>query len=208
MNKSILSTDKIQIDLYKILKSEKRHTFGICMLYMWIFLGLSIASCLIGAVLNSFWVGLLLFLATFIVTAINVFRRTSRFAFLKKQIGNEEFFISTEVLIDIGETEEYVPHPAWVAIDRDEPRESLMHTHSQKRKVDLLNFPSGSWPIPESLYEWSRENKMSYADIRDTSEVGDEFYVVIYNKSKKIGCAYNKKFFNLIEHPKHDDKPE
>ena len=78
----------------------------------------------------------------------------------------------------------------------------------------FLKFEEGEWFLPEGyLYNWSESHKMLYSDFFREGQYcehneGDEFYVVTYNKSKKIGCAYNKKFFNLIERPRHDEKPE
>ena len=85
----------------------------------------------------------------------------------------------------------------------------VSYTEHCTDKYYLLEFDSGKWLIPgDFLYNWSSEGKMSIDNIKFTSEKGDEFYIVTYGKSKKIGCAYNKKFFTLIERPRHDEKPK
>ena len=198
MNKSLLSTDKIQVDLKRILNLQFRHNLGI-ILYNFLALGGALLLFVIVSQASQiwYWITFSIFIAMLVWWCLSALFKVISHVRLNSQIDKGDFSVTTEALINVDEGEEEVPKT-----------QITPHAKPSRRKVSILKFPSGTWFIPESLYEWSRENKMSYADIRDTSEVGDEFYVVIYNKSKKIGCAYNKKFFNLIEHSKHDDKPE
>ena len=73
----------------------------------------------------------------------------------------------------------------------------------------FMYFDLGRWLIPgKRLYDWSDESRMEINSIRFSTEVGDEFYIVTYGKSKKIGYVYNKKLFEFDERPRHDEKPE
>ena len=49
---------------------------------------------------------------------------------------------------------------------------------------------------------------MDIKALRLSTEKDDEFYIVTYGKSKKIGYVYNKNLFELDDHLIHDEKPE
>ena len=62
----------------------------------------------------------------------------------------------------------------------------------------VFYFNSGEW-IPREcsgkFYKWSNNYYMSLGGIYNTSLEGDEFYIVERGLDGKIGCIYNKKFF-------------
>ena len=206
MGKSFLFNDKIQIDLMKIAKYELKASVGKFAMFLVYSVGVWL---LLGWIFDAFGIAALVFFLPIGYIAY----KCVKYVCIQRAIAQAEFSISTESLIDEGLKKEFTPKlmPRYVrhgALKSEYKQATSKTGIFTFRDVAVLNFPSGSWPIPESLYEWSGENKMIYGDIVDTSEPGDEFYVVTYNKSKKIGCAYNKKFFNLIERPRHDEKPE
>ena len=198
MNKSLLSVDKIQVDLKRILNLQFKHNWGI-ILHNFSALGGALLTFVIVSQASQmwYWITFSIFIAMLVWWCLSTLFKIISYVSLNSQIEKGNFSVTTEKLINVDVEAEYTPITHISKMSK-----------SDYRGVCVLKFLVGTWFIPESLYEWSGENTMSYADIRDTSEVGDEFYVVTYNKSKKIGCAYNKKFFHLAEHPKHEEKNE
>lgn len=206
MKKSYVSKDQIQADFMNIEKYEFKDSIGRFSMFLIYSVG---AWLLIGWISEAFAIAAAIFLLPIAYFGYKLLV----YVLKMREIAQAEFTVLNEVLSKVGSEKEFTPKlmPRYVrhgALKSEYKQATSPTGIFTFRTVSVLKFPAGTWFIPESLYEWSRENKMSYADIRDTSEVGDEFYVVVYNKSKKIGCAYNKKFFNLIERPRHDEKPE
>ena len=70
-------------------------------------------------------------------------------------------------------------------------------TFYKGRYVSCLEFGcNGSWELEGSYYTWSKLYRMSDSGICNTSLVGDEFYLVLYNKNEKILIGYNSRFFD------------
>ncbi len=64
----------------------------------------------------------------------------------------------------------------------------------------IMYFSHGSWCVlDDTYYRWSKEFNLSKEGIKNTSIVGDEFYIATCRGASEIGCAYNKKFFELDE---------
>ena len=83
------------------------------------------------------------------------------------------------------------------------------YTEHCTETYDFLIFNLGKWLIPDNtLYLWSEEGKLTMDALKFSTQKDDEFYIVTYGKSKKIGYVYNKKLFELNERPRHDEKPE
>ena len=59
----------------------------------------------------------------------------------------------------------------------------------------FLYFTSQKWRVPEKNFLWSEQNQMTRGKILYTSSVDDRFYVVLFNDTYDIGCAYPAQFF-------------
>lgn len=57
---------------------------------------------------------------------------------------------------------------------------------------------TGEWLVKTKNYQWSENYSMDDISLKERSEIGDEFYVVVDAKGK-ILIAYNKKLFELKE---------
>ncbi len=83
------------------------------------------------------------------------------------------------------------------------------YTEHCTETYDFLIFNLGKWLIPDNtLYLWSEEGKLTMDALKFSTQKDDEFYIVTYGKSKKIGYVYNKKLFELDECTEHDEEPE
>ena len=60
----------------------------------------------------------------------------------------------------------------------------------------VLRFSGEPYCILGDNYTWSRDFRLSYSGMVNTSVIGDEFWVVRPNDTQEIGVVYNKKFFD------------
>jgi len=86
-------------------------------------------------------------------------------------------------------------------VDSDVMIESA-HTLSEKDLKKYKNFsiqrPSKNTGYNITHYHWSKKYNMDYHDFFNTSKIGDEFYVITFNK-RKAYFIYNKEFFKYID---------
>lgn len=105
----------------------------------------------------------------------NVFKKST-----ERNIKNGNFTVITDKLVDE---------------KQNEPRTEM--TFHKGRYVSYLEFGCNDrWELEGSYYTWSKLYRMSDSGICNTSLVGDEFYLVLYNKNNKILMAYNSRFFD------------
>ncbi|MBR6503322.1 MAG: hypothetical protein IKT42_07790 [Clostridia bacterium] len=100
-------------------------------------------------------------------------------------IKNKTYIITTDVVVDLKSgTGQIVSSSAWGQLLYKPFRVYF----SQNKRV---------YKIPDDEnYKWSENNKMFECSVFNSSNIGDEFYLVII-KNKRIICAYNKKLFEL-----------
>lgn len=60
----------------------------------------------------------------------------------------------------------------------------------------VLHFGGEDYCVNDDNYPWSRDFRLSYNGMVNTSVAGDEFWVVRATKTEEIGAVYNKKFFD------------
>ncbi len=109
----------------------------------------------------------------------------------KQAILRGEYIVMRQVLVNIG-------------------RERIRETHishvgrragiSLYRSVEFLYFKSQEWRFPKVCYPWCAqfdENSAEYrGNFRETFDIGDEFYIVIPNRTYEIEAAYNVNYFD------------
>lgn len=66
-----------------------------------------------------------------------------------------------------------------------------------KKPQYVLHFGSEDYCVIQDNYPWSRDYRLGYDGMINTSIVGDEFWVVRPNETQEIGAVYNKKFFDF-----------
>ena len=179
--KEVLTKENIVKDL---LKAENQYGFYKGYNYLAFMISIILFSFVIG--IFNIYLGVVIFLFT--VYPLIKFIQETRLSKMRKQaIKNGDFTISTEKLINIGE-------------------ESSLETNTlsqrSSRTVSFLYFSCQKWKIPTINYTWSDLYKMSEAGIKNTSLIGNEFYVVTDNSSHEIGCVYNTKFFEATKENK------
>lgn len=56
-------------------------------------------------------------------------------------------------------------------------------------------FDDCQWCVHDDNYKWSKTHRMTDRTVEQSSETGDEFYVVKHRKTGSVLAAYNKKYF-------------
>ncbi|MBR7098477.1 MAG: hypothetical protein IKC59_03600 [Clostridia bacterium] len=106
----------------------------------------------------------------------------------RRMIINGEFSIATSTLTGIGEDQVYEPHVV----------RRRLHCHLY-RTVPFFFFEDVQWRVVQTLqhYEWSELYSMSYQGLKNTSIIGDKFYVVYLDRHGDACYIYNTKLFQL-----------
>ena len=180
--KEVLTKENIVKDL---LKAENE--FGTYKIYNYFSYMIPIILLSIIIVTSTnIYMGIVVFLFA-VYPLIQLIREIYILKMRKQAIRNGEFTITMEKL----------SHIAKEAIPKSQYGFSLARLGSRwaRMEVDFLYFSYQKWRIPIINYTWSNVYKMSKAGIKNTSLIGDEFYVVTNNDNHEIGCAYNTKFF-------------
>ena len=133
-----------------------------------------------------FWIGIIIALGTIYPTVrcVMIYRDSAN---RKRSILNGEFTVITDKLVNIGYETVYEPD-----FTGDFP---FMMTFT--RDYEFFYFDAQKWQVVGNSrhYDWSKEHYMSTQGLRNTSILGDEFYLVINNYDHEIGYIYNTKFF-------------
>lgn len=168
VQKETVTDDLIKKDILHLLRSDGHEVVNVI---------LSVVCIAVAAFFTIFtpyaWFLLLIPASVFAIIYINRYR-------LKRDIKNGNFTVITDKLVDE---------------KQNEPRTEM--TFYKGRYVSYLEFGCNDrWELEGSYYTWSKLYRMSDSGICNTSLVGDEFYLVLYNKNNKILMAYNSRFFD------------
>lgn len=106
----------------------------------------------------------------------------------KSTVTSDEFTVIKETLVNVGK-ETVVDKKRTSYIGRRRQR------YAHLNEADFLYFSSRKWRVPPKCYTWSEEFRMSRDGIVNTAVIGNEFYLVICNKTQEILVAYNTKIF-------------
>ena len=174
VEKEILTRDKIKID---ILKSCYNQFIEILWIFLSILLVTSIFVIFIENALNpkfnlkTYWV------VSLVVLLICMIMQNVRFIY--KAI-RKEFYIVKDKLIGSEEPfgERYVTR-YW--------------------KYAVFHFPSyGKYKLTDiDYYKWSKMYNMRNSNVYNSSNIGDEFYLITIGKKETILMVYNCKMFEL-----------
>jgi hypothetical protein len=152
-------------------------------LYCYAF-GTELSAALILWVFINRWWAWLLPVPFVLCTVFFLVRRIRLLRAQKASVALGDYVIRTSSLLNIGYE---IIHEVWMG---------RRHVHHAK-EVQFYYFTCGKWRTPARCYRWSELYKMSRRGLENTSLLGDEFYVVIYEG--EICAAYNTKFFDLEE---------
>ncbi|MBR3714929.1 MAG: hypothetical protein IKL59_02795 [Clostridia bacterium] len=183
MNKFKLDESKIKVDL----RQHADYVFDILENYLfYIIFSLFLIGIIVAVIFKNAWM-LLILPAAPMVCQLCIF---TAWLIRRHNIKKGNFSIHTGVFKK-NKTKEI-----FFSLDR-------FHWFTVEECLDhyyFMYFDLGRWLIPgKRLYDWSDESRMEINSIRFSTEVGDEFYIVTYGKSKKIGYVYNKKIFTIVE---------
>ncbi|MBR6558335.1 MAG: hypothetical protein IKT70_04925 [Clostridia bacterium] len=125
----------------------------------------------------------------FIIIPIVIIKDEIRHRRLKEAIVRDGFVIREDTLSHVQLETELADHTV-----------RMLHGISANslKKCYVFHFSGCEWTVPKvfgSFYKWSDTYYMSAEGIYNTSIPGDEFYIVERKFDGKIGCIYNKKFF-------------
>ena len=99
---------------------------------------------------------------------------------LRKSIREGQYTVTSEIL---------------TACNEEDVRSANSTRGREVRYV--LYFGSERYCIINDNYPWSRDFRLSYSGMVNTSVIGDEFWVARAAKTEEIGAVYNKKLFDF-----------
>ena len=107
-----------------------------------------------------------------------------------RSIKNNEFVITIKKLVDT--SNDVVMRRGYVR------NKAIYNTGFIPNRTLELNFSENiKYKVPAGIsYSWSLKHAMIRSSVFRSSNVGDEFYIVIINNNKVV-MAYNTKFFEL-----------
>lgn len=108
----------------------------------------------------------------------------------KQAILRGEYLVMRQKLVNIGRERYREPHISCVG----------RHTHIHLyRSAEVLYFKSQEWRFPDPCYTWCeqyRKNSVGYrGSFRETFVIGDDFFIVIPNRTYEIEAAYHVNYF-------------
>ena len=124
------------------------------------------------------WFGLVLGLPAAILFGLEV-RKYLQYRKLRQAIREGHYTVTSEIL---------------TACNEEDVRSANTSRGREPRYV--LYLGGEDYCIINDNYPWSRDFRLSYNGMVNTSVVGDEFWVARAAKTEEIGAVYNKKFFD------------
>lgn len=185
MKKETLTTDIIKREIKAIcLKDIKTIIAGIIILTVFIFAMIALTSALMNSLMLEVFRKKVIMTFIYVVYAIGLGIYVTLLIKKLKLLSSKNIQIVTDKLVS----------------NEDNLLHMLFYRRTWGNKLYYLNFARyGCYCIPDSVtqknYEWSELYCMSANGVYNYSNIGDEFYLVLYGK--KIILAYNTKLFEL-----------